>query len=29
MSGFDYYFGKPVAPADIVELVKRAHTPPA
>jgi DNA-binding response OmpR family regulator len=28
MSGFDYYFGKPVAPADIVELVKRAHTPP-
>lgn len=28
MSGFDYYFGKPVAPADIVELVKRAHAEP-
>jgi DNA-binding response OmpR family regulator len=26
MSGFDYYFGKPVAPADIVELVKKAQT---
>jgi CheY-like chemotaxis protein len=25
MSGFDYYFGKPVAPADIVELVKKAR----
>jgi CheY-like chemotaxis protein len=24
MSGFNYYFGKPVAPADIVELVKKA-----
>jgi CheY-like chemotaxis protein len=26
MSGFNYYFGKPVAPADIVELVKKAQT---
>jgi DNA-binding response OmpR family regulator len=26
MSGFDYYFGKPVAPADIVELVKKSQT---
>jgi DNA-binding response OmpR family regulator len=26
MAGFDYYFGKPVAPADIVELVKKAQT---
>lgn len=26
MSGFDYYFGKPVAPADILELVKQAKT---
>jgi len=25
MSGFDHYFGKPVAPADIVELVKKAR----
>jgi DNA-binding response OmpR family regulator len=25
MSGFDYYFGKPVAPTDIVELVKKAR----
>jgi CheY-like chemotaxis protein len=25
MSGFDYYFGKPVAPADILELVKKAN----
>jgi len=27
MSGFDYYFGKPVAPADIVALVKKAQAP--
>lgn len=26
MSGFDYYFGKPVAPADILELVKKANS---
>jgi DNA-binding response OmpR family regulator len=28
MAGFDYYFGKPVAPADILELVKKSHTAP-
>jgi hypothetical protein len=24
MAGFDHYFGKPVTPADILELVKKA-----
>jgi CheY-like chemotaxis protein len=26
MSGFDHYLGKPVAPADLLELIKRART---